>query len=75
MSDITYSGDAAGLTMGRVAVAEIIDSTSRALVHGVHWDGNASRLTFDPGDSTEMELTIRPAARWPRLGRRANRLR
>lgn len=70
MTTILYTGDPADLTLAKADTITIVDQTSRAFVHGLNWDGNPARLTFDPGASTTMELLIRPAGRWPRLGRR-----
>ena len=68
--NIAYTGDPANLTLDVGATLEVLDRTTRAHVHDTHWDGNVSRLSFDPGTATELELTLRPAARIPRIGRR-----
>lgn len=67
---ITYDGDLSDLKVKIGAPAEIRDTDTREHVHGFRWDGNVSRLTFDPDTTTDMQLELRPAGRWPRLRRR-----
>jgi len=67
---ITYDGDPADLILRRGAAVEIRNRATGAGVHGFRWDENLSRLTFDAGSATELELILRPAARWPRYRRR-----
>lgn len=68
--DITYDGDVANLTLKRAAAVEIRERPTRAHVYGFKWDENPSRLSFDPGSATDLELVLRPGAKWPRYHRR-----
>ena len=67
---ITYDGDVADLTLKRSAWVEIRERPTRSDIRSFRWDENISRLTFDPGAATELELILRPGARWPRYRRR-----
>lgn len=67
---ILYPGDPADLVLAKGDTITIVDQTSRAFVHGLNWDGNPARLTFDPGQSATMELLIRKSGRWPRIRRK-----
>lgn len=68
--DITYDGDVADLTLKTGAPVEVRERPTGHGVYGFRYDGNLSRLTFDPGAVTDMELLIRPGSKWPRFRRR-----
>ena len=68
--NITYDGPVADLTLKRSAWVEIRERPTRAEISGFRWDENLSRLTIDAGSATELELVLRPGARWPRYRRR-----
>lgn len=68
--NILYDGDPADLTLVKGDSLAVVDETSRTTIHGIHWDENPVRLSFDSGQSTALELLIRASGRWPRIRRK-----